>query len=405
MSNRTRWFLVLLGFSALALAFSSRAFLSLSMVEWEREFGWSRSSIAGAGAVGLIIMAAIAPIVGYCVDRFGPRPVLTAGLLATALGTFVMAGMTTQVTFFIAYSVVSALGFGIVSMHVVVASVAPLFERHRGLATGIATSGATGGQLLFVPAFSIVLAAYGWRAGYVFMAALTLLTAAILWYALSNPSRKASGSRAASEDLSLKDRLKRVVGKKAFYALFVSFTLCGFTTAGVIETHFLPYAAMCGYGPVLSATAFGVLSAFNLLGMIGAGYLSDRMNNIVLLFSIYLLRALSFIALLYIGLDVRLLFAFSIMFGLFDYSTVPVTANLVAKHLGLGSMGLVMGLLAMGHALGAAAGAWVGGLIFVAFTSYLYVWLGSVGLALLSALIVLTLPPEENRKPGEVQMA
>lgn len=403
MSDRLKWLLVLLGFSALAMAFSSRAFLSLSMVEWEQEFGWSRSSIAGAGAIGLIVMAAIAPLVGYSVDRFGARPVLTTGLLATALGTFVMANMTTQATFFIAYSVISALGFGIVSMHVVVASVAPLFDRHRGLATGIATSGATGGQLFFVPAFSIVLAGYGWRVGYSVMAALTLVTAAILWFVLRSARRDMKVSPVETKQRSLKNRLGEVIGKRAFYALFFSFALCGFTTAGVVETHFLPYAAVCGYSPVMSATAFGVLSAFNLLGMIIAGYLADRMNNTVLLFSIYFLRALSFVALLYIGTDMWMLFAFSVMFGLFDYSTVPVTANLVAKHLGLHSMGLVMGLLAMGHALGAAAGAWVGGLIFVAFTSYLYVWLGSVALALLSAMFVLMLPQEGSRNPREAQ--
>lgn len=405
MSERLKWFLVLLGFAALALSFSSRSFLSLSMVEWEQEFGWTRSSIAGAGAIGLIVMAAIAPVLGYCVDRFGARPVLTAGLLATALGTLVMASMETQATFFVAYSVISALGFGIVSMHVVVASVAPLFEKRRGLATGIATSGATGGQLLFVPAFSVLLATYGWRSGYAVMAALTLLMAVILWFVLKNPRRASGDARVESAQRSLKSRLAVVMTNRAFYALFFSFTLCGFTTAGVVETHFLPYAAFCGYGPVLSATAFGVLSAFNLLGMILAGYLSDRMNNVVLLFGIYLLRALSFVALLYIGVDVWLLFAFSVVFGLFDYSTVPVTANLVAKHLGLGSMGLVMGLLAMGHALGAAAGAWLGGLVFVAFTSYLYVWLGSVALALLSALFVLMLPREGETRRGKAQPA
>ncbi len=404
-SDRLKWFLVLLGFSALALAFSSRAFLSLSMLEWEQEFGWTRSSISGAGAVGLIVMAAIAPIVGYCIDRYGARPVLTAGLLATSLGTFLVASMTTQYAFFFAYSAISAVGFGIVSMHVVVTSIAPHFDRRRGLATGIATSGATGGQLFFVPAFSLLLAAWGWRAGYVFMAALTLALAAIVWFALKAAKPTATQSRKVTEQRSLKERLSGFVNKRAFYVLLLSFTLCGFTTAGVIETHFLPYAAFCGYGPVLSASAFGVLSAFNLVGMIVAGYLTDRMNNMLLLFSIYLMRALSFIALLYIGLDVKLLFAFSVMFGLFDYSTVPVTANLVSRHLGLHSMGLVMGLLAMGHALGAAAGAWVGGSIFVAFSSYMNVWLASVALALLSAVLVLFLPREGDRALAHAQPA
>ena len=48
--------------------------------------------------------------------------------------------------------------------------------------------------------------------------------------------------------------------------------ICGYTTSGVIETPFLPYASFCGFGPVPSATAYGPLSAINLVGLIGGMY-------------------------------------------------------------------------------------------------------------------------------------
>ena len=390
--EHSRWLLVALGFIALGLAFSSRAFLSLSMVEWESEFGWSKSMISGISALGLIIMAAIAPIVGHSVDRYGARPVLTVGLVATGVGSLFMASMQTQTMFVISYSVISALGFGIVSMHVVVSGIAPAFDRKRGLATGIASGGATGGQLLFVPLFSVLLSWWGWRTGYSAMAIVTLITAFVLWFSLKNQNPATATQAGTHSPNTIISQLSGLSKSRVFHALFWSFTLCGFTTAGVIETHFLPYASICGYTPVVGATAFGVLSAFNLLGMIFAGYLSDKMNNVVLLFGIYLVRALSFILLLYIGLDIKLLFMFSVVFGLFDYSTVPVTASLVAKHLGLQSMGLIMGVLAMGHALGAASGAWVGGIVFDLFSSYMNVWLTSVALAMLSAIFVLIIP-------------
>lgn len=390
--DHTKWFLVLLGFIALGLAFSSRAFLSLSMIEWENEFGWTKSMISGVSAIGLIFMAIIAPVVGFSVDRFGARPVLTTGLIATGVGSLLVATMQDQTMFIISYSVISALGFGIVSMHVVVTSIAPFFDRNRGLATGIASGGATGGQLLFVPLFSILLSWYGWRTGYIAMSAVTLFTALIYWVAFKTlrPTAGHLADKADTTNITL--QLAKLLKNKVFHALFWSFTLCGFTTAGVIETHFLPYASICGFSPTTSATAFGVLSSFNLFGMILAGYLSDRMNNVILLFGIYLSRALSFILLLYIGLDVKLLFTFSVIFGLFDYSTVPVTANLVAKHLGLQSMGLIMGVLAMGHALGAASGAWIGGITYDISASYVNIWLSSVALAMLSAVFILIIP-------------
>lgn len=400
-----RWLLVLLGFSALALAFSTRTFLSLSMVAWETEFGWSKSTISGIGATGLVVMAVIAPLVGHCLDRFGARIVLTTGLIATGVGSIVISVMENQMMFIIAYCVISALGFGIVSMHVVISAIAPLFDKNRGLATGIATGGATGGQLLFVPVFSILLASWGWRTGYMWMAALTILLGIIIWFVLRHAPPPAESDHGDSGTSGIGPQLKKLSKSGVFHALFWSFTLCGFTTAGVIETHFLPYAAVCGYGPVVSATAFGVLSACNLLGMILAGYLSDRFNNIALLAGIYILRAASLVLLLYISIDIKLLFIFSVMFGLFDYSTVPVTANLVAKRLGTRSMGLIMGILAMGHALGAAAGAWAGGIVYDIFVSYTQFWVISVALALLSAVIVLMIAPSSRAPASEGQRA
>lgn len=396
-TDRTKWLLVMLGFVALGLAFSTRSFLSLSMVEWEREFGWSKSTISGGGAIGLILMAIVAPFVGHAVDKYGPRSVLTIGMGIIGVGSVLVASMQSQSMFFFSYSIFSAIGFGAVSMHVVATAIAPVFDKNRGLATGIASGGATGGQLLFVPLFSLLLSIWGWRAGYIAMGVTTLAAAVIFWITLRQIGGKRRQFDTERVEVKLMKSMKVLLTNRAFHALFWSFMLCGFTTAGVIETHLLPYAAICGYGPIVSATAFGVLSAFNLLGMILAGYLSDRINGVVLLFAIYMLRAASFILLLYIGLDIKLLFAFSVFFGLFDYSTVPVTANLIARHLGLQSMGLAMGMLATGHALGAAFGAWVGGIIFDILSSYYNVWISSIGLAILSALLVLIIPHKKEQ--------
>ena len=98
----------------------------------------------------------------------------------------------------------------------------------------------------------------------------------------------------------------------------------------MIETHFLPYASFRGFGPIPSATAYGLLSAINLLGMILVGWLTDRVNRPLLLGGIYLIRGLTFILLAYVGTDLQSLFIFAMLFGLVDYSTSPVTASLIA---------------------------------------------------------------------------
>jgi MFS family permease len=96
--------------------------------------------------------------------------------------------------------------------------------------------------------------------------------------------------------------------------------------------------------------------------------------------------------LIQVGNDLSLLYLFSALFGLFDYATAPVVASLVASHLGVRVMGLSMGLLGAGHSLGAAIGAFSGGLVFDSFGSYRGLWLMSIAMAVLAGLVSAFIP-------------
>jgi len=205
----------------------------------------------------------------------------------------------------------------------------------------------------------------------------------------------AAGSGATWKTVQTTATLAHDVGylarRPAFHALFWSFLLCGYTTTGIIETHLIPFAAFCGFPPLPSATAYGILSAVNLVGMIAAGWLADRVNRPLLLGGIYMVRGATFLILLNVGASYEVLLAFAVMFGVVDYATVPVTASLVASHLGLERMGLAMGLISAGHAVGGALGAFVGGYVFDSTATYVLVWWSGVWLAILAGLMILPL--------------
>jgi len=82
---------------------------------------------------------------------------------------------------------------------------------------------------------------------------------------------------------------------------------------------------------------------------------------------------------------------FAIIYGIFDYSTVPPTASLAASHLGLRIMGLAMGLISGGHALGGALGAFLGGYLFDLFARYTEMWWLAFATAVLAGLMVYLL--------------
>jgi predicted MFS family arabinose efflux permease len=262
---------------------------------------------------------------------------------------------------------------------------------------GIATAGSTAGQLVVVPVLAAVLAVSSWRWSYLSLG-IAALAMAILVLVVVRPV-KARATAAHHESLSFFDEAGLLFRRPVFHLLFWSYAICGFTTSGIVETHLLPYAAACGFPPLESAFAYGLLSAINLGGMVLAGWLTDRMNRPLLLGMIYILRGLSFIVLIWASRDISLLFLFAVLFGMFDYSTVPVTASLVATHMGLRVMGLTMGLLSAGHALGAAAGVYLAGLLFDLFAQYFWVWVAAIALALFAGVLSFSIREDRPARP------
>ncbi len=381
------WFLVMVGFAALAVSFSVRAMLGLAMPVMEAELGWSRSFLSGVGALALVLMAFAAPFAGRVIDVSGPRLLMCGGMIAVALGSGVVAITDSAAIFAFAFGIVAAIGFTAVATNVVAAAIAKHFDAQRGLATGIGTSGATAGQLMVVPLVAVLMQSMSWRYGFAALSVAAVFLAVAAFMLL----RPAASSVEEARPESFATGISALIRVPTFHILFWSFLICGFTTTGVIETHLLPYASFCGFPPLPSATAYGVLSAVNLGGMVLSGYLGDRVHRPTLLGCIYLIRAGSFILLLYATPDIRLLYLFVVLFGLVDYSTVPVTVGLAASHLGVRRIGLAMGLISGGHALGGALGAFLGGLLYDITGAYSWLWMGAFTLSMLAGLLVFTL--------------
>lgn len=401
-SNPQGWIIVGVCFLALSVISATRASLGLVMPELETDLGWSRGFISSVAAGALIVMALTTPIIGNLLDRHGPRMIMTCGLVIAGIGLILTSMVTEKWQFVLSYALLAGIGFGVVGKSIVGATIAIFFTRDRGLAIGIGSGGSTAGHLVLLPALAAVLGLLGWRYGYIFLGIASFALVPVAWILLRGSKPKHVKTGDGEPSLTLSGKLRHLFRDRTFLALLGSYTICGFTTAGVVETHLLPYAQSSGIPMMTGAWAYGVLAVFNMGGMAISGYLSDRINRPVLLASIYILRGFTFFILMQVSGDtVWLLFVFAVVFGLFDYSTIPVTTSMVASHLGLKTIGLAIGILGMFHAGGGAAGAFMGGYVYDLYNNYDWIWMVSIALTMVAGGMALTI--RERRDDAELR--
>ncbi len=165
--------------------------------------------------------------------------------------------------------------------------------------------------------------------------------------------------------------LREVSNTATFWVLFLTFFVCGFSTNGLIQTHWITLCGDYGIAPVGAAGILAVIGCFDLVGTIMSGWLSDRFDNRWLLFWFYCLRGLSLIYLTFTDFSVYELAPFAVFYGLDWVATVPPTVKLAAERFGAEKAGLVFGWIFTGHQIGAAAAAGFAGLVRTDYDSYM----------------------------------
>ena len=398
-TNPFGWLVVALCFAALMAVYATRSSIGLMMPFWETEPGWTRDHASNAGALALLLMAIVSPFAGNLIDRFGPRAVCAGGLCCVAIGVLATSAATRDWHLPVFYGGLIGIGSGAIAMPMVSAAVAQYFSSGRGLASGIGFSGATGGQLVALPVLGLMVTALGWRGTYTALGVLTLAVAVVAWLALRR--RPEAAEEADTQALApIRERLGYVLSNGTFWLLAIGFLICGFSTAGVIEVHLIPYAEFCGFAPIEGATAYGVHGGFNMVGVILFGFLSDRLHRPRLLASIYIIRVALFVLLTQIAGSLPLLFVFAALYGFLNFAAMPVIANIIASRMGVGVIGLAMGLIFGGHWLGAAVGAYLGGAFYSLWARYDELWIVAALAVALAGCLSLFVPEDRRREPA-----
>ncbi len=170
-----------------------------------------------------------------------------------------------------------------------------------------------------------------------------------------------------------------------FWVLFGTFFVCGCSTNGLIQTHFVTLCHDYGLPAVTAASVLAMMGIFDFFGTIGSGWLSDRFDNRWLLFWYYGLRGLSLLYLPFTDFTFYGLSLFAVFYGLDWIATVPPTVKLTADRFGPERAGMVFGWVFAGHQIGAASAAFGAGLVRTEYSTYLPAFFVAGALCLIAA--------------------
>lgn len=362
------------------------------------EFGWSIGAISFALSVNLALFGLTAPFAAALMERFGVRRVVSGALVLVAVGSALTLFMTSVWQLVLLWGVVVGLGTGSMAMALVATVVGRWFVARRGLVSGVLTAATATGQLIFLPLIASIVATDGWRPAALTVSGVALVVVPVVLLMLRDRPSDAGvlPYGGTAEDVvapvhsGVAAMAVRALGTalrvRTFWLLVGGFFICGATTAGLIQSHFVPAAHDHGMPATTAAGLLAVVGVFDLVGTVASGWLTDRYDPRVLLAVYYGLRAVS-LALLppLFGSDLNAsMFAFVIFYGLDWVATVPPTLALCRETFGP-TAPMVFGWIFASHQLGAAFAALVAGLVRDALGSYDAAWFGGAALCVVAA--------------------
>ena len=408
------WLIVAVTFFASFNGAGIRVVPTVLVYPLEADFGWSRSAIALGISLNLLLYGVAAPVVGWILDKYGPRRVMLTSLSLLSTGLLCTTFVSQLWQFWLTWGVMVGLGAGGMS-GVLSASVAHRwFNARRGLAVGILSSGSSSGQIVFIPFMLWILGLMTWRMGSYVLVACTATAVTLVWLLMRDkPSDigmepynygpkadqtpagdKQAEGKPAGPAMGIRDAIKT----PTFWLLCGVFSICGGTANGLIGTHLVPHALDNKFETVIISTAVATMGTMNVVGTLFSGWLADRVDPRKLIAAVFTLRGLSLFYLTFVD-STQGLFIFTVIYGLDWFATVPPVVMIAGQTFGKQSIGRIYGWIFLSHQIGGSAMAYAGGLLYDYVGNYELAFFAGGWMGLMAAAFGLSIRKKRTLPP------
>ncbi len=359
----------------LALAYGVWYAYSVFLVALLREFGWSRSVLAGAFSIFTLVSGGAGPVLGALADRFGPRRLILIGGVLLAGSLWADSLVTRAWHLYLTFGLLTAVGVATAGWTPAVVMVQRQWKARLGLALGIAGSGVGLGIFLVVPLCQALIDGFGWRWAFralAILCALWILPATFLAIRDTPPSPREPVTRGPagpapggehSLGLALANPSFRLIGLAVFLGSICSQTLHVHQAAFLVD-HGLP--------AMTAASVISAVGASSIVGKTGGGWISDHLSRelVYALGMIGMIVGVGVLGLVALAPSAWLALGYAVLFGLGYSVTAFIVPAMMSDRFRGPHFGSIFGATQVASALGSALGAWMAGRIFDATGSY-----------------------------------
>jgi len=334
------WLLVLVCAAGIGVGVSALPFYTqgLFIEAWIADFGWTRAQ-ASLGILGsTLALAAVLPFIGSIVDRYGLVTPVMISLLGLSAAYVLLGLFVHSIATFVILAMLQAILGSASSPLAYTRAINTVFNKQRGLALGVALSGA-GVAATFGPTLiSNAIDAFGWRGAYFAMALFTLVVGAVIVIVLSrlNGAKTPENidTEAASKDF-------KIAKASRTYWTIMAAIFCLSLGLGGLMIHFVPILLDLGLTTSAAVKIAGVIGIAVVLGRLLVGFAVDRIFAPWVAIAILFTCICGVLALALLGSTVAVPAAFVIGFSV--GAEVDLIGYLVARYFGIHAYGQIYG--------------------------------------------------------------
>ena len=401
------WVIAAVTFFAMLTTSAALGLPGVMLQPLAREFGWSIDQLSSVFAVRFVLYGLLGPFAAVLIARFGLRRVMAVAACSIAMALLAATGVTRLWQLFILWGLVLGCASGLTALVLGAMIASRWFTARRGMVVGLFAASAATGQLIYLPVGAWMIEHLGWRYAVIPVAiacAVVTLLATLFMHdhprdvglrSFGEPADTPQDPPAAAMPLNFRGPftvLAQVSRNRTFWVLAGTFFICGLSTNGLVQTHFISLCSDNGLAAVPAASVLAMMGAFDLVGTTLSGYLSDRYDNRKLLFWYYGLRGLSLFWLPYSTFSFYGLSIFAMFYGMDWIATIPPTVKLAAQEFGRERAGMVFGWIFAAHQLGSAVAAYGAGLTRTLLLTYNPALFAAGAACLVAALMIMTMP-------------